>query len=210
MRNIPGRERAVPALLILAVMALADPWRSGGLFWDFGNALGFLALAGLLFQMIPGPRGTPRPHELLGYWVLAIAGLHAFWFLAGDAVARFYLLPGGPLHMWLGLAGLLLLAGLSILARMPDRRRLHPSYRGFRRLHRHLALACLAATLLHVLLSGFYLPLWWQAAALAAIALACAFGRRIWPRASAVPVAAWLGAGGGAVAVFVLMREVMP
>lgn len=196
-------------LLILGVMALADPWRSGGVFWDFGNALGFLALAGLMFQMIPGPRGASRPHELLGYWILAVAVLHSFWFLAGDAVVRFYLLPGGPPHMWLGLAGLLLLAGLSSLARMPDRMRLHPSYRGFRRVHRHLALACLAATLLHVLLGGFYLPYWWQGAALTGVALACAYGRRIWSRSFPAPVAACLGAGGVAVILFVLIREVM-
>jgi len=191
--------------LILAVAALADPWRADGAFWDFGNAMGFVALAGLIFQMIPAPRGQARPHERLGYWVLGVTLLHAFWFLAGDAAARFYLLPGGPLHMWLGLAAVLLLAGLSILARMPDRLRLHPSYRHFRKLHRYLALACLAAALLHVLLSGFYLPHGWQGAGLVALALICAFGR-LRPQVAAVP--AYLMAGGATAALFVLIREV--
>lgn len=131
----------LPIVAVFLITLLAAPRLGGGWFWDAGNALGFLAFAGLLVQMIParGARGLPA-HERLGYAVLAVAVAHAFWFLLGDGTVRVYLQPDAPLHMLLGLGGLLILAVLTILARMPDRLGLHADYRAFRRTHRMLGL----------------------------------------------------------------------
>lgn len=191
---------------------LSEPRRGAGWFWDLGNALGFLAFAGLLFQMIPAPRGRPmRRHEILGYVILGIAMLHGFWFLIGDGTVRFHLLPGGPAHMWLGLAGLVLLAVLSILARMPDRLRVHRQYRGFRRVHRILGIAVVVTAGLHMVMNGFYLSAWWQAGALVALSVACMAGRSHWAKLRHPPAASstnYLVSGALACSLFLLIRNV--
>ncbi len=209
-----GTVLAFVIVAVFAISFLAEPFAGGGWFWDLGNALGFLSFAGLLFQMIPAPRGwLARRHEVLGYWVLGIAMLHAFWFLAGDATVRFYLLPGGPAHMWFGLAGLVLLALLSVVARVPDRLRVHRQYRHFRRTHRILGYAVIGTLGLHVVLSGFYLPMWWQAGLLFGLSLACMTGRGYWARlapARAASVGGYLVLGAIACAVFLLIRDTAP
>lgn len=198
--------------LVFATTVLYMPRVGGGWFWDIGNALGFLAFAGLLFQMIPRARSeTARRHETLGYWVLALAIVHAFWFLIGDPVARVYLQPGAPLYMWLGLAGLIALAVLAVLARMPDRTYVHKNFRSFRTTHRLLGLTAVAAAGLHILLSGFYLSSWLQSAILVLIGLATCFGRRYWAGLGRPPIASsaiYLTFGGGAVLLFALIRNV--
>jgi len=183
----------------------------GGWFWDFGNALGFLALAGILFQMIPSARGAAtRAHERLGYWVLGVAAAHAFWFLLGDGAVRVYLQPGAPVAIWLGLGALVGLAILTALARMPDRMRVHRRFRTFRAVHRWLGFAVVAAAGLHVALSGFYLSRWVQDGLLALVVAACCLGRRHWARLGTPPVAG--GAGYVAVGLvaaggFLLLRN---
>lgn len=200
--------------LVFGLSCLVMPRLGGGWFWDFGNGLGLLAFAGLLFQMIPCRRGgTLIRHEWLGYAVLALVMGHAFWLLAGDGAVRFYLLPGAPLSMWLGLAATLALAALTLLARMPERRRLHRDYARFRQVHRWLGLGLVLAGALHIALSGFYLRRWWQGLALLALVLAASLGRSQWPRMGAPPTAsarAFLALGAVAVAVFVLVRDAAP
>ncbi len=143
--------------------------------------------------------------------MLAIATGHAFWFLLGDPVMRVYLASGAPAHMWLGLAGLLMLALLTLLARMPDRTRVHPRYGSFRTAHRWLAVATVAASVLHVLMTGFYLSGWLQALLLTLLALATCFGRpnrtrlRSLPRPA--PAAAYLAIATAAVGLFALLRN---
>lgn len=197
--------------LLFGLTFLIAPRNGGGWFWDFGNALGFLAFAGLLFQMIPPPRARAgRQHESLGNWVLGISLAHAFWFLVGDGTVRFYLLPGAPAHMWLGLAALVAMAVLAALARMPDRMRAHRRFRTFRRVHRALSYLTLGAAMLHIVLSGFYLFWWPQIALLALLAAAACLGRparirpdeavRSWDRA-------YLAAGAAGIGAFVLIRN---
>lgn len=50
---------AVFVALVFAATFLVLPRNGGGWFWEAGNGLGFLAFAGLLFQMIPLPEGAP-------------------------------------------------------------------------------------------------------------------------------------------------------
>lgn len=201
---------AVVVGLVFAV-TFAGARVGGGWFWDFGNALGFLALAGILFQMIPSGRGAAtRRHERLGYWVLGVAVAHAFWFLLGDGAVRVYLQPGAPLAMWLGLAALVGLATLTALARMPDRMRVHRRFRTFRTVHRWLGFAVVATAVLHVALTGFYLSRWLQDGLLLLVVAACCFGRRHWARLGTPPVASGTGfvaVGLVAAAGFLLLRN---
>lgn len=182
-----------------------------GWFWDFGNALGFLALAGILFQMIPYARGAAtKRHETLGYWVLGVAMLHAFWFLLGDGAVWTYLWPGAPLAMWLGLAALVVLAVLTVLARMPDRMRVHRRFRMFRTVHRILGFALVAAAGLHVMLTGYYLGRWVQDVLFVLLVAATCLGRARWARLDTPPVAsgqAFVALGIAAAAAFLLLRN---
>ncbi len=205
---------AIVITLVFATASLSPTGAAGGWFWDFGNGLGFLALAGLLFQMIPYPRSRgARRHERLGYWVLGMALAHGFWFLAGDAAVRVYLHPGAPFYMWAGLGGLLALALLAVLARMPDRMRVHRRFHTFRTAHRGLGLIATALAGLHVLPSGFYLDTWLQGGLLLLIGTGTCFGRRLWSRLPRPPAASsglYLGFGGAAVLLFVLTRNMGP
>ena len=203
---------AILIALVFATTFILMARVGGGYFWDFGNALGFLAFAGILFQMIPYPRSkAARRHEQLGYWVLAVAIVHAFWYLVGDAVVRVYLLPGAPIYMWSGLIGILALAMLTVFARMPDRMRIHKRFSNFRMTHRILGFIVVASASLHILLSGFYLATWPERGMLFLITLAACFGRQYWMRLKQPPTASsavYVIVGSVAVLLFVLIRNV--
>lgn len=201
--------------MVFAMTFLNMPLLGAGWFWDLGNALGLLAYAGLLFQMIPGrPKGRlVKRHEWLGYATLALGGVHAFWFLLGDGAVHVYLQPGAPAYMWLGLAALILLGVLTVLARMPERMRVHSTYRVFKQVHRWLGVGLVVAAALHIALSGFYLSVWWQVLLLAGATGAACFGRPLWTRLKTPPAASgrlYLMAGSAAVLVFVLIRDLTP
>ncbi len=202
---------SIVVALVFAATFLVLPRNGGGWFWDFGNGLGFLALAGLLYQMIPPPRARPgRRHEFLGYWVLGAGVVHAFWFLGGDGTVRFYLLPGAPAYMWLGLVALSVMGVLTVLARMPDRRRVHRRFQIFRQVHRGLAFLTVTAVSLHIVLSGFYLRSWSQIVFLVVVTAAVCCGRPGWSRlvaASPPSGLTYLTAGALAVSAFVLIRN---
>ena len=197
-------------VLVFGLTFLFGPTPGGGWFWDLGNGIGFVAFAGLLFQMIPvRGRAAMDAHEWLGYGVLGLALLHGFWFLAGDGAVHVYLQWGAPPHMILGLVALLALAALTLLARMPDRLTRHRSYRSFRDLHRTLALIVAGAAALHVILSRFYLAGPVQALLFAALTLAMCLGRGMWDRVplrTTAPLARFLALGTVAVGLFAALR----
>lgn len=197
--------------LVFGLTFLDSSRFGGGWFWDFGNALGFLGFAGLLFQMIPPIRARrDRQHEFLGYWVLGTVIVHAFWFLVGDGTVRFYLQPGTSLHVWIGLGALLLLGALAVLARMPDRVHIQPSFHSFLKIHRVLAFLTVGGALLHILLSGFYLSTWTQIALIGLLTITACFARSGWFRigkGEARPSTAYPTLGLVAMAVFVLIRN---
>lgn len=145
--------------------------------------------------------------------MLGTALAHAFWLLAGDGTVRFYLQPGAPAYMWLGLVALLTLAALAVLARMPDRMRVHGRFPVFRRVHRILAFIATGTAALHIVLSGFYLPAWPQILLVGLVLLATCFGRPFWARLEEPPTAAgwsYLAVGTMAVGLFVLARNLVP
>lgn len=197
-------------VLVFASTFMHHPMVGGGMAWDFGNALGFLAVAGLLFQMLRWPhRDTARMHEELAYWVLGAALVHALWMLAIDDVLRVYLRPGAPGYMWSGLIALIALAVLCVIARMPDRMRVHKRYRLFRQVHRGLGVLVICAAGYHVLGSGFYLPHVAQVVLIIAVALGCCLlpAIRRWPT-DRVPT--YLILGMAAAGLFTILRNIGP
>ncbi len=163
-----------------AVAMMTLPMLGAGWFWDLGNAIGFAALAGLFYSSVVSSRPLAVPaHQLLGFTVLAITALHAGWFLVGDAAVVTYLKTDGPLYMWAGLGGVLLLIALTLHGLPEYRRKLHGSHRSFGTWHAWLATAVVALTVWHVIGSGHYLSQWYQGAVLLLIATYACFGRRL-------------------------------
>ena len=149
--------------VVYLITFLAAPTMGAGWFWDVGNSWGFAAFAGLLYLTITSSRRLDvRAHKLLGYAVLFLALLHAFWFLLGDAAAVEFMKPGAPGYMWLGMAGLLLLGVLITVALVPDRMRVHKDYPAFKYWHRVIAIATIASVTYHIVLSSFYLAAWYR------------------------------------------------
>ena len=149
--------------------------------WDADNALGFAALAGMLFLCIPGgARRSVSAHQSAGYAVLALTLIHALWFLLDDGAAVEFIKPDAPAYMWTGIIGIVLLCVLVVLAMMPTRLTAHRSYQTFRKWHQITAFIAIACMLHHTIASGFYLRTWWQAVLLPVFALVAMFGRGIW------------------------------
>lgn len=167
-------------VLVFGLTMLARPTMGAGWFWDAGNGFGFAACAGLLCLMLTSSRRLDvRAHQLLGYAVLLLAVVHAFWFLLGDAAFAEFLKPGAPDYMWLGVAGMLLLFFLVVSALLPERMRLYRDYPAFKYWHEVQAVACVAAVSYHVMRSGFYLGSWYQVMLFTGLASLVIFGRRL-------------------------------
>ena len=180
---------AIFAAVFLATF-IARPTMGAGIYWDFGNALGFAAFAGLLYLTITSSRRLDvRAHQVLGYGVLLVAAAHAFWFLLGDAAVVEFMKLGAPDYMWHGIVSFLLLGVLITFALVPDRLRLHRDYPSFKYWHRVLAIATIATAAYHIIVSDFYLGAWYQGLVFALIAIAVAFGRPIWLRLGQLPIA---------------------
>ncbi len=198
---------------VFAITFLAAPTLGGGWYWDAGNAIGFAALAGMLTLGVTSSRGlNRREQQQLGYGVLALAALHAFWFLLGDPVAAEFLKPGAPGYMWLGVAALLLLAVLVVVALTPDRQRLHADYASFRYWHRLLAVTAVAAATYHIVVSDFYLRAWYQVLLFVVLVAATGITRIRWLRSAELPTAsatAFLATSAVFIALFTIVRSAL-
>jgi hypothetical protein len=187
----PGAElKTLLATLatVFLITFLAAPTMGAGWFWDAGNGLGFAAFAGLLYLTITSSRRLDvRAHQVLGYAVLFLALLHAFWFLLGDAAAVEFIKPGAPDYMWLGIIGLLLLGVLVTVALVPDRMRVHKDYPAFKYWHRVFAIVTIVCITYHIVVSGFYLATWYQAALFVTVAVGVSFGRMYWIKLGKLP-----------------------
>jgi hypothetical protein len=196
---------------VFLITFLAVPTMGAGWFWDTGNGLGFASFAGLLYLSITSSRRlNVRAHQVLGYAVLFLALLHAFWFLLGDAAAVEFIKPGAPDYMWLGVLGLLLLGVLITVALVPDRLRVHKDYPAFKYWHRVIAIATTGCIAYHIVVSGFYLGVWYQAVLFVTLALIVSFGRVYWIKLGQLPIAtvsAYLGLSVILTAIFAAVRN---
>lgn len=176
--------------VVFLITFIAMPTMGAGWFWDAGNGLGFAAFAGLLYLSITSSRRLDvRAHQVLGYAVLFLALLHAFWFLLGDAAAVEFLKPGAPDYMWLGIIGLLLLGILITVALVPDRMRVHKDYAAFKYWHRVIAIVTIACITYHIVASAFYLATWYQAVSFVILAVVVSSGRMYWIKLGQLPIA---------------------
>jgi Class III cytochrome C family len=116
----PSLARRVGVAVALAAALLLCPLpASGGLAWDTGIAMGYLALVVAATLYLFPLRGAGLPHRRLFTlsqhrrigWVALILGLlHTAILLVSQPLVGHYLLPSAPLYMLLGLAGLIALA----------------------------------------------------------------------------------------------------
>jgi hypothetical protein len=112
-------RRIAIALLLAAGLLLSPPAVSGGLWWDLGIACGYVAAVLLLCLYVFPVRGDGLPHarlfglsqhRIIGWSVLALAGLHvAILWISQPQLWR-YLVPSAPLFMWCGFVALLIAA----------------------------------------------------------------------------------------------------
>jgi predicted CXXCH cytochrome family protein len=113
MRRIGGASVLAAALVLCPLPA------SGGIAWDIGIALGYVALVGAITLYLYPLRGAGLPHKRLftlsqhrriGWTILTLGLLHVAILLVAQPLVGHYLLPSAPLYMLLGLAALIALA----------------------------------------------------------------------------------------------------
>lgn len=190
---------------------IATPTMGAGMYWDAGNGLGFAAFAGLLYLTVTSSRRLDvRAHQLLGYGVLFVAVLHAFWFMLGDGAVVEFMKLGAPDYMWHGIVSFLLLGYLITVALVPDRFKVHGDYPAFKYWHRVLAIIVIGTATYHIVVSNFYLGTWYQGLLFAGLAVAVAFGRSVWLRLGQLPIVAtsvYLGVSIVFAALFTFLRN---
>lgn len=190
---------------------IATPTMGAGMYWDAGNGLGFAAFAGLLYLTVTSSRRLDvRAHQLLGYGVLFVAVLHAFWFMLGDGAVVEFMKLGAPDYMWHGIVSFLLLGYLITVALVPDRFKVHGDYPAFKYWHRVLAIIVIGTATYHIVVSNFYLGTWYQGLLFAGLAVAVGFGRSVWLRLGQLPIVAtsvYLGVSIVFAALFTVLRN---
>ena len=107
------------ACALAAALVLCPLPASGGLFWDAGIAIGYVALVAAATLYLYPLRGEGLPHKRLftlsqhrriGWIALALGLLHAAILLVAQPLIGHYLLPSAPLYMLFGLGALIALA----------------------------------------------------------------------------------------------------
>ncbi|MFK8021162.1 MAG: hypothetical protein AB8B86_15460 [Pseudomonadales bacterium] len=180
MKHFLPNRLAVYCGLIPFVAVLAGERHAGGWAWDFLNALGFLALGGLVYLAVQGRnRSLGKAHQVASYSVLFILLAHIIGIISVDSVAIEYLLVGAPWYMWAGISAFLLIT-FALLSALPRNR---PSFyvgvTGFRNWHRSIGWIAIALTAMHIYGSGFYIRNPIQYLLLAALLLPLAFSKLI-------------------------------
>ncbi len=159
--TLVGWPAIVGAALCVLTWLTAAP-ATGGWFWEFGNALGFAALALMLALSLESGRGLAAGiHRSLAWLAVAVAVAHGGWFLLFDATVMEYLKPTTPPYMAAAVAALLLTL-VAALSSGKLRARLFPPGPSFRWLHWSLSVMVAALAGYHVIGSGFYLNTWLQ------------------------------------------------
>ena len=173
LKRVPASYSVIGVVVaVVAITLVADYSLSAGRYWDFGNGLGFAALAGLICLGLITPKASSlKVHLAIAYTTIVIVLLHALWFLLGDEIALQYILPGAPISMWAGILAFVLSIFLTVTALPSYRYRSHYNHRYFRHWHLWLSVLVMAATLYHIIGSGLYIRSWPQYVLLAIIAL---------------------------------------
>lgn len=197
---------------MLFVTLLATPTLGGGWVWDIGNAIGFVAFAGLLYLSMSSGTGIDvQAHQFLGFAVLGVATAHVFWFLLIDPAVIEYIKPGAPVYMWAGVISFVLLAVLIFIGLPEYRLRLHKRYAKFKYWHRVLAIITIAGAGYHIVASGFYLHTVHQMLLFLILTAAVLLGERNIGRSGALtarPSRYYLAFAGLCVVVFASIRNI--
>lgn len=181
---------------------------SAGWVWDTANALGFAAMAGLLFLSSPrGARLAPTQHQLIAYGLVLLIGAHVLWFLLLDSVVSEYVKLDAPAYMLSGIAAAVLTLVLVLTALMPTRTSVHKTFAGFRRWHRYIAVTAIIASAYHLIGSGLYLQTSLQTTLLFALCALVIFGRDFLTQGSHVSVPAFASVVVTFMFVFVAVRS---
>jgi len=205
------------ALLVAAIFlatVVSSPTLGAGWYWDTGNALGFVAMAGVLYlTLATGPALDVRVHRQLGYAVLGVAAAHVLSLLVGDPTVVEYLKPGAPLYMWAGVAGFLLLTALTVIAVPRVRSKLHKRYSHFRLWHRVIALLTIVGSTWHIIGSNFYLDSWYASTVFLLLVVVISGGRRRlsgYANLEPAVTSRYLAASTVACVLFVGLRNLLP
>jgi hypothetical protein len=167
---------AAISALVFGVALLAAPRLGAGWFWSLGNGLGFAALAGMIYLSFDTRTGGKiRAHQLLSYCASGFLLAHILWFLIGDSIVIEYAKVGAPWPMWSAWLALLLMIFLVISSLPGWRQKQHVNHAAFKRWHKLLTFGLLAASLHHIIGSGFYLRTIWQWGLITLIVVAALF-----------------------------------
>ncbi len=120
--------------------------------------MGFLTYAVLLYLFLDTGSGRRQnTHRWLGYALLTFLIGHILLLLITEPVTRHYIAWSAPDYMLAGIAATVLLLVAVVLAHAASRRFWHSNHRHFQRWHYALSISALAASLWHMLGSGFYI-----------------------------------------------------
>ena len=109
------------ALALTAALLLCPAPVPGGLAWDLGMAVGYVALAFTATLYVYPLRGEGLPHKRLftlsqhrriGWTALILSSVHVALLLGAEPLIGRYLLPSAPLYMLCGLVALIALGAL--------------------------------------------------------------------------------------------------
>jgi hypothetical protein len=184
-----GSSQALHFAVLLALCILA-PIASLAIFpsppgisviWDLANATAYLAVSICMLLFIYKGRARAFPpfsgrffanlHRDFGYIVALLLVTHVGLMLLAEPLLVYHLKPTAPLHMLSGLIALALMLLLVVCSIPTIRRRLWSNYHLFRHMHAVIAVAALALTCHHIIVSGFYLNSPWKIFFVSVIAL---------------------------------------
>lgn len=160
------RTYVVFCCLILVTTLLDGLVPASGFLWDLINALGFCALAGLVFlaweAQSPARHPGVRMHSNLAITVAVLTGLHIMGFLLIDPVTIEYLKLKAPLYMLAGIIGAVLILFLTITSFPNMRQRVYRMFKQFRYLHLVLSISAMGLAAWHVLGTAYYSNTWYK------------------------------------------------
>ena len=153
--------------VLLLITAAGGHFVASGFLWDIANALGFAAVATLVYLHIEtgitrnrdaGQRPFfTRLHSNIALLGLALALAHGGLLLVFDTAVIEYLKLSAPYYMLAGVLALVVMVLVAATSFPKVRRITYLSWRSFKRLHIALSLSLVALVAFHVVGSSYYL-----------------------------------------------------